>query len=48
MTRAGNMAHEDQAIRSPWEAPVATALTDTDSRADKSDVWMANGFQVAS
>jgi hypothetical protein len=28
--------------RVPWEAPAATALTDAESRADQSDIWMQN------
>ena len=26
-----------------WEAPVAIALTDAESRADVADVWLDNG-----
>ena len=26
-----------------WEAPVANALTDAESRADLADVWLDNG-----
>ena len=28
--------------RAPWEAPAATPLTDTESRADQADIWMQN------
>ena len=41
------MPSEDT-TKDPWEAPAATALTDTESRADQSDVWMQNGAVSAS
>jgi hypothetical protein len=34
---------DDHPGKSQWEAPGATALTDSESRADRSDVWMQNG-----
>jgi hypothetical protein len=37
------VALEDQASRPPWEAPAATALTETESRADEADVLLQNG-----
>ena len=30
-----------------WEAPAATALTDSESRADQADVWIDNGGQIS-
>ena len=36
------MATEDRARKSPWDAPAATALTDSESRADQADIWMQN------
>ena len=35
---------EDRATKSPWDAPSATALTETESRADQADTWMQNGI----
>jgi hypothetical protein len=43
MMREAGMATDEHASKLPWEAPCATALTDTESRADRSDVWMQNG-----
>ena len=36
------MATDECASKLPWEAPAATALTETESRADRSDIWMQN------
>ena len=33
----------DTTAKVPWDAPATTALTDTDSRADQTDVAMRNG-----
>ena len=30
------------ATRLPWETPAATPLTETESRADRSDIWIQN------
>jgi hypothetical protein len=38
---------DDRTSKLPWEAPAATALTDTESRADRSDIWMENGAPVS-
>jgi hypothetical protein len=38
---------DDTTERLPWETPAAIAITDADSRADQSDVWLPN-IQVLS
>jgi hypothetical protein len=38
---------DTDAIRLAWEPPAAVPLTDTESRADRSDVWMQNGIDVS-
>ena len=43
MTRGAHVATDEQPGKLSWEAPAATALTDAESRADRSDVWMQNG-----
>jgi hypothetical protein len=37
------MTSNDSPTKSPWDAPCATAITDTESRADQADIWMQNG-----
>jgi hypothetical protein len=37
------VATDDRPSKAPWEAPRAAALTDAESRAEDSDVWMQNG-----
>jgi len=39
----GNVPTGDSTTKLPWEAPATTALTDAESRADKSDIWTQNG-----
>ena len=34
------------AQRIEWEAPTAIPLTDTESRADRADVWLQNGVEA--
>jgi hypothetical protein len=43
VTKRVHVTIEEPASKVPWEAPAATALTDTESRADRSDIWMQNG-----
>jgi hypothetical protein len=43
MIRGVAVTTDEPANRMPWEAPTATALTDSESRADRSDIWMQNG-----
>ena len=43
MTKAVHITSEDPSTKSPWDAPSATALTDAEGRADRSDGWMQNG-----
>jgi hypothetical protein len=38
---------DDTTERLPWETPITTAITDTESRADQPDVAMRNGGQVS-
>jgi hypothetical protein len=33
----------DTTMKLPWEAPTTVALTDTESRADQTDVTLRNG-----
>ena len=40
------MDTHDTVSKLPWEAPATVALTDTDSRADLSDVGLRNGFDT--
>ena len=44
MTSRAHLATPESWSRLEWETPAATALTDTESRADRSDVWMQNGI----
>jgi hypothetical protein len=46
MTRGAHVATEDRSSKAPWDAPCATALTDAESRAEDSDIWMQNGLLV--
>jgi hypothetical protein len=39
---------ETDAPRLPWETPAAIPVTDTESRADRSDVWMQNAATATS
>jgi hypothetical protein len=43
MTGGADVTVDDHPSKAPWDAPCATALTDAESRADRSDVWMQNG-----
>ena len=36
------MATDDRPSKLPWDAPAATALTETESRADQADIWTQN------
>ena len=38
----------DSTSRLAWEAPATVALTDTDSRADQTDVALRNGADTVS
>lgn len=38
------MKTDEHTSKLPWETPATTALTNTESRADKSDMWIQNGF----
>ena len=42
------MVSSEDTTKDPWQTPEATALTDTESRADRADVWMQNGAFPAS
>ena len=37
----------DTDAKREWEAPSAMALTDSESRADRTDIWMANGDPIS-
>ena len=37
------MAINEHPAKAPWEVPAATALTETESRADQADVLSQNG-----
>jgi hypothetical protein len=37
-----NVVTNEHTTKVPWEAPAATALTETESRADATDIWMQN------
>ena len=39
----GRIGADEVAAKLAWEAPVAIALTDSDSRADQTDVALRNG-----
>ena len=42
------MDTHDTTVKLPWEAPATIALTDTDGRADQSDIALRNGISGGS